>query len=466
MADHTDYANDDRPPANLGWEEYGPSPIPRRVIVQFNERLPEYADEVETAFPEYVPESFRELFPEQTIERLYRSLPPDVIDRLSAEAEEMDPDYHAPDFLARYAVTLPDDDSAYDLGEQLVSFFRDSGFVADVHVELPPGPQPCFAPIHQTLAAPESVDAAHAHNMGIRGAGVQVIDVERVWDLTHPDLQSVRPLPGPDGLPSAVDYPAGYTHAADLGHATAMLGLLAADCVAGGPGLMGLIPEAQISAATTWTKTSAGNWVENCADMIKFAAGHLPSGGVLLLEHQLYDQNNTLAPVELESVIWDEIRQAIARGIIVIEPAGNGSENLVNLVANNGQQTFNPVFNPSLPDSGAIVVAACRRSAQPVHQPQARTNRGQRINCHAWGEQLETLVQGDPTLSDLWGLTSGAAAVIAGVAALAQSAIIARSLPPRTGQQMRNLLAAGAPGPSIGRLPDLRHIVDQVVPNL
>jgi len=466
MADSTDYAADDWPPTNQDWEAYGPPPLPRRVILQFNERLPEYADEVETSFPEYVPETFRELFPEQTIERLYRSLPPDVIESLSAEAEEMDPDYHAPDFLARYAVTLPDDDSAYELGEQLVSFFRDSGFVADAHVELPPGPQPCFAPIHQTLAAPESINAAHAHNSGNRGAGVRIIDVERVWDLTHPDLQSVRPLAGPDGLPAAGNYPAGYTHAADLDHATAMLGLLAADCAAGGPSLMGLIPEAQITVATTWTMTSTGKWVENYADMIKFAAAHLSKGGVLLLEHQIYDQNRTLAPVELESAIWDEIRQAVARGIIVLEPAGNGSANLVDLIANNGLQTFNPIFNPALPDSGAIVVAACRRSAQAVHQPQSKTNRGQRIDCHAWGEQLETLVRADPTISDLWGMTSGAAAVVAGVAALIQSAVLARSRPARTSRQMRDLLATGAISPSIGRLPDLQHILDQVVPNL
>jgi hypothetical protein len=102
----------------------------------------------------------------------------------------------------------------------------------------------------------------------------------------------------------------------------------------------------------------------------------------------------------------------------VIEAAGNGGVNL-------------DQFYPGWGDSGAIMVAAAtvldRRSGgeSPPRSRRTDSNYGDRIDCYAWGENIITRQEGAGTMA--LGQTSGAAAMIAGVALVLQGIKKARN---------------------------------------
>ena len=70
--------------------------------------------------------------------------------------------------------------------------------------------------------------------------------------------------------------------------------------------------------------------------------------------------------------------------------------------------------------SGAIVVAACKKPQPGGHDVLDNSNHGARTTCYAWGEWIITLDDANPTLIRTFDSTSGASALVAGVAALIQ----------------------------------------------
>jgi len=93
------------------------------------------------------------------------------------------------------------------------------------------------------------------------------------------------------------------------------------------------------------------------------------------------------APVELIDDIFETIRLASALGIIVVEAGGNGTQNLDTVTNAAGHQVLNPA-SADFRDSGAIVVGA-GSSAAP-HTRLGFSSFGHRVNCYAWGENVET----------------------------------------------------------------------------
>ena len=112
-------------------------------------------------------------------------------------------------------------------------------------------------------------------------------------------------------------------------------------------------------------------------------------------------------------------------------------------------------------------------------------NHGARTTCYAWGEWIITLDDANPTLIRTFDSTSGASALVAGVAALIQyvatSSTVVRTSPgaagtrlahPLTPQEMASALASSqtppaarpAAGQNIGVMPNLRAIVEHFLP--
>jgi len=164
---------------------------------------------------------------------------------------------------------------------------------------------------------------------------------------------------------------------------------------------------------------------------------------------------------------------AIKKGIIVVEAAGNGGNNL-------DQSDYQGRFDrdsATYPDSGAIVVGAGHApgNADPNKVARSRmseSNYGDRVDLQGWGESVVTTGYGDlfdgganRRYTDVFSGTSAASAMAAGAAASLQGAWLAANASPLSPACVRKMLVeTGSPqvndplsmfAANIGPLPDL-----------
>ena len=190
-------------------------------------------------------------------------------------------------------------------------------------------------------------------------------------------------------------------------------------------------------------------------------------GDVLLIEAQERDPVSETYdwPAEILQANYDWISTATAaKGIVVVEAAGNGGHNLDAYKDASGKK----IFDRSVRDSGAIIVGA--GSAEFPHAKLGFSNHGKRIDCYAWGEKIDTTTTSEAGGSNTeyttgFGGTSGASPIVAGAALIVQG-IAQFSLGRRFSPlDLRALLtASGTPSATpatdkIGVMPDLRAII-------
>jgi hypothetical protein len=312
---------------------------------------------------------------------------------------------------------------------------------------------PDLMPQQQYLnPAPEGIDASYAWTLpGGRGERVKIIDIETAWNFGHEDL------PPPF-------YRAGWRLPVleARNHGTAALGqLIGAD---NGYGIRGIAHRAR-AGVVSWIGMGV-------AAAINVAAAQLDAGDVILIEVQAQGPTTSQAcqcgcqqfeyiPVEYFPAEFDAISQATARGIVVIEAAGNGSVSL-------DHPAYQERFNRDRRDSGAIIVGAGEPS---TGSPTCWTNYGSRVDLHVWGAGIVTTGYGDLEVNgrgedqfytSRFSGTSGASPMVAGAAAIIQGVRKARGAPPLGPLWMRNLLNQTGTPPAesekhIGPRPDLRH---------
>ena len=308
---------------------------------------------------------------------------------------------------------------------------------------------------------------------GGRGQGVRILDIQYSWNVNHEDLpfddvrrpfvyeRGVDPFPADNGS-----------------HGTACLGMLIG--VDNGLGITGMCPDAEIGLI---------NPVENNGDYklaaaIDKAATLLDRGDIMQIEQQARGINREIAalPPEWEPAVFDAIQRAVAKGIVVIEPAGNGG-----LKGNKakGASLDTPelggAFDRKKRDSGAIIVGG----GIPLDASKAPTsNYGSRLDVQGYGLYVTTLGYGDlfgdgdplRSYTAIFSGTSSAAPCVTGVAAIIQGALKAAGLEPFDSRLMRSVLAGtGSPDGSIksqyiGPRPNARSaiggILDPTVPLL
>jgi hypothetical protein len=322
-------------------------------------------------------------------------------------------------------------------------------------------------------AAPAGIDARYAWTVpGGKGAGVHIIDLEWGWQFTHEDL-----LAGNGGLLAG-------TNASDTNHGTAVLGEYSGDHN-GTLGILGICPDARASAVAFSLPT---------ATAIRTAADKLRAGDIMLLEIHRAGPNATgSGQFGFIAVEWwpddlDAIRYAVAKGIIVVEAAGNGSQNLDDAVYNTRPSGFpttwrNP-FNTANPTSGAVVVGAGApppgthgRDHGPDRSRLGFSNYGARVDAQGWGREVTTTGYGDLQGGgnrDLWYTdtfsgTSSASPIVVGALGCVQGVIrnqggallnshAARTLVRSTGSPQQ--AAPDRPASQrIGNRPDLRQMI-------
>ena len=381
--------------------------------------------------------------------------------------------------LAERLRALPEIDAAYVRlqPENPVAPFDDRDQPPpSLPAEMPRGGSiPDFRPDQGYRAAsPSGVDANAAwRKPGGRGEGVKIIDIEGGWCLTHVDLQPN------EGLLAGTD----LAGALWRDHGTAVLGILAGtDDVAG---VSGIAPSA-LKGAVSHGDLGASRAIEKASE-------HLRAGDIMLLEmHEAgprfnftrrNDQRGYIA-MEWWPDIFLAVRRAADRGIIVVEAAGNGAEDLDDPLYETPHPDFpsqwrNPFRGEH--DSGAIFVGAGAPPNGRFGPDRSRlnfSNFGARVDCQGWGRSVVTAGYGnlfagsgeDQWFTPNFSGTSSATPIVAGAIACLQG--IARnagqSLTPK---QIRDLLHAtgseqqdGVSGPAsqhIGRRPDLAALIEQ-----
>jgi serine protease len=313
-------------------------------------------------------------------------------------------------------------------------------------VDLAP-PTPSFASGQgYREAAPGGVGAILASSIpGASGAGVRLVDVEYRWVLDHEDLE-LAAAANIDSATLSDPFPA------DEGsHGTAVLGVLRGRH--NGYGVLGLANAASVFVAPA-------NTVQHGYDPVRaigLALGVLAPGDVLLLEQQTWACGGLLGPLESYPPWFDAIANATAQGVVVIEPAGNGSIDLDGPACGGW-------FDRSVRDSGAILVGA---GSAISHTRMYFSSYGSRVDVQGWGQNVATTGYGDlfdpadarQRYTDAFSGTSSASAVVAGAAIAVQGALLAHGFAPLDAFEMRTLLVGtGTPQGGtqhIGPLPNI-----------
>jgi len=294
--------------------------------------------------------------------------------------------------------------------------------------------------------------------VGADGALISVADIEYGFDPAHEMFHQLDIL--------SLGFESGWY----ISHGNGVLGILAPPDM--GFGVLGMIPGASFIMVSPFMDEDT----YSVADAINLASSEMVAGDVLLIEQQGW-VGDIFTPVEVSPAEFDAISMAVAKGIVVIEPAGNGACDL-------DDPMWDGWFDRQERDSGAIIVGG---GASPLSGYEPRTwypngsCYGDRIDVQAWFDNIITASASDgaPRFTDLFypdedgrqaytayfGGTSGASPMIAAIAAAVNGVMIEQRGEPMSPMDLRaTMVSSGHPQPDaaiypIGPQPDLRRIL-------
>jgi hypothetical protein len=317
-----------------------------------------------------------------------------------------------------------------------------------------PPPSWNYQPL-QLYLGNQGIRATTAWNQGNRGQGITIVDIENDW-LNHEAYNNPTWLVG--WAPSCKGC---NTHGA------AAVGMLSA--FNNNYGVVGIAGGATARVASA--NNSAG--LDGNAYAVSAGTANTVIGDLILTEiaHRRYYTSEIYFPLEDDEATYNAIRTAVALGRVVVEGAGNSSTNLDDY----------DNFTTGREDSGAIIVGAGTATGRlPITGYNWGSSYGSRVNVQGWGECIvtsgysgELYSGGSPETSytGRFGGTSGAAAMVAGAAALIQSHFISTRGSALNSFAMRHLLIntgtpqAGEFNIHIGPLPDVAAALNAQTPS-
>ena len=292
------------------------------------------------------------------------------------------------------------------LAERLIDAFNALPIVEFAQPVPKPAPQPSSnLSKHRQyeFAVLEGIGATQVTGVpGVHGDHVQIVDIEYNWNDNHEDLTAAVV-----GRPTTID-----------------------------SGVTAIVPNARLRMVNAIS--SRTDEAQDVANAIHLAALDVGAGDVILLNHQTpgpnylcsTDDQCGLVAIEYDEVVYAAITWATARGIIVVEAAGNGHQNLD---GPEYAETFNTTTGR--PDSGAIIVGA---GASPADcEEESGKPAASRLDFSNYGEFVD--IQG-------WGECSSASSIVAAAAAAYSSATEATTGTHSTSWQVRQaLVSTGTP---------------------
>ena len=329
-----------------------------------------------------------------------------VEDMAETQAMALEQDMEVPDLSGFYTLHFPPERDVWSIAEEL----------REVPEVLHANPLPKIKPagagplsdLNELLGLNDQmtdkqwyifrcrIDRAWA--LGYTGKGVVVADIDWGFLTTHPDLAPHLNLEMAYNSEDGTDQ---VSQGGALKHGTGVLGLVGAAANAGG--MVGIAHGAELWPIQVNTTSDLVVRARPWARAIYWVT-LAPSGDkrkVMIIEGQTSKGRNI---TQIHSV-RAAIQHAIARGIVVCVPAGNGNHQVE---LDDADRCFTPV---------GIIVGATTFDDKPFEV----TNFGASVVVSAPGDELFDLTCNDD-LNDLYrfdfGATSGATAKVAGVVAL------------------------------------------------
>jgi len=323
--------------------------------------------------------------------------------------------------------------------------------------------EPCQGYMHSPPNGIGAMEAWERYNA--RGKGITICDIEGNWNFNHEDLPRIRHIGG-----QLIN---------DIGwrnHGTAVAGEMVSR--PGRKGTVGISHQSRI-----YVHSAMVGGIFNAAAAIVNATSRLRKGDIILIELQARSPHTgKYIAMQYWNDVFSAIRSAVAKGITVVEAAGNGDENFDKAIyRDSGLQR----------DSGAIVVGA---GIPPTNHmdyygneygfnrygnigvPRSRiffSNYGKIVNVQAWGWHVTTCGYGDAQGGDSennwythrFSGTSSASPIVTGAVACIQSYAKVRHGQPLTPRRVREILIRTGTPQQRGRgVPLRQHIGPQ--PNL
>lgn len=345
--------------------------------------------------------------------------------------------------------------------ESLVTQLKKLPIVQEAYAAPNPAPAPAtanFTSLQQYLnSAPVGVGATSVKNLpGANGSAVKIVDVEYSWNTAHEDLTKANGALVAYGTPQDP-----YN---DNNHGTAVLGEMVADD--NSFGVTGIAAGSKLALVNAYSSDLG----YDLAGSILKASTLMAPGDVLIIEQQAYgptDSTSDYVPVEWVPAVYDAIKSLTTSGIIVVEPAGNGSQNL------DDSTWYGSPFPMGKVDSGAIIVGAGENcNTSNARSRLSFSTYGSRVNLQGPGNCVTSTGYGDLFNGILNALytqsfsgTSSATPVVAAAAADASSAYKTKTKVSPSPLTIRDMLVRNSTAQdtsivgNIGPYPDLWKVM-------
>jgi len=325
--------------------------------------------------------------------------------------------------------------------------------------------------------------AAVANEPGAKGTGVTVVDIEGDWVFDHEDLIKHngkivvgKPDPG-----------SGYYQ-----HGTAVLGVISSHD--NEFGTTGIAPDTMVLGA------AFDDEYPNIAHIALAASEFVNPGDIMLIElHAPGWRYNFSSPFGQKGYIamewWPDNAEAFRliteKGTIIVEAAGNGSEDFDDPLYDNPARGFPPTwrnpFRRGPADTGTLIIGAGSpppgthgRTYGPDRSRLDFSNWGSAVDTQGWGREVTTLSYGDlyrgnskqTEYTNTFSGTSSASPCVVGVVSAIQGITKARGKALLTPLRVRDLLrrtgkpqvdAPGRPATQrIGNRADLGQLLGEL----
>jgi serine protease len=349
--------------------------------------------------------------------------------------------------------------------EAVVASLKALTIVATVYGEPTPAPSP-VSPNYSSLesylqAAPAGINAASASTYsGGNASNVKIFDLEYSWNTSHEDLTKARTALIANGTP--------LDPFTDNNHGTAVLGEMVADNNAYG------VTGAASGASLTLINTNNAERGYDPVGALNKAAAYAKPGDVVIIEQQTWGptpDTYDFVPIEWIPEVYDAVKALTASGVTVVEPAGNGYQNL------DDATYYGTTFPLNKVDSGAIIVGAGENCAAPKLSRLSYSDYGRRVNLQGPGDCVVTTGwYGDlysaggvnAYYTSSFSGTSSATPVVAAAAADVSSAYKAKNGVFPTPAQIRSILYRDSTSQNtsvagnIGPMPDLAKAMNEI----
>lgn len=307
------------------------------------------------------------------------------------------------------------------------------------------------------LDANPGVNMRYAWGLGLTGGGIRIRDVEYGFNKNHEELVDRNAFIAP-GMTISTSATPSYTE-----HGTSVFGIMYAD--KGTYGISGMAYDAaEMVLFPEWQQTGY-----NRLNAVTQAVGSSVAGDVIVYEMQAYGQSSNYVPAEFDNPIWDLTKAASDAGIVIVEAAANGNQNLDSAYYASYMGRGN---------SGAIMVGGGTNTL--VHNRISYSNYGSRVDVQGWATSVRACGTGDLVMiggdfnqgyTNFSG-TSAATPIVASCVVVLQSYYYSLTGLYMTGPQMRQLLqqtgiaqGTGVAG-NIGPLPNMQAAILRINQNL